>query len=100
MKESKIQSECKDIAEHSGCLWIRLRPPPAGIPDVLIITPQGRHIWVEFKTPNGPTRALQHRFARDLEARRVLHWFIRDADDFDIRIQRMCGDEFHGSLAA
>jgi len=100
MKEAKIQLDCKEIAEHSGCLWVRLRPPPAGVPDVLIVTPQGKHIWVEFKTPNGPTRALQHRFARQLENRRVLHWFIKSTDDFDIRLQRMCSDEFHGGIAA
>ena len=82
MSETKIQAACRKIALGAGCLWLRLRPPPAGVPDVLLVTLSGNHIWIEFKTPSGATRARQVLFAKELARLRAMHWYIRDVDSF------------------
>ena len=82
MSEAKTQLDCRDLARASGCLWLRLRPPPKGLPDALIVAPGGRHVWVEFKAVRGRVRPGQHEMLAELEKRKALFWIIRDTEDF------------------
>ena len=82
MSEAKTQLDCRDLARASGCLWLRLRPPPQGLPDALIVTPGGRHVWVEFKAPKGWLRAGQRDMLAELAKRHAMFWIIRDTEDF------------------
>jgi hypothetical protein len=48
-RERSIEAACCAYARERGCLVFKLRPPPAGIPDRLIVLP-GREVWFcEFK---------------------------------------------------
>jgi len=87
MSEAKTQLDCRDLARASGCLWLRLRPPPKGLPDALIVAPGGRHVWVEFKAVRGRVRPGQHEMLAELEKRKALFWIIRDTEDFTNKLR-------------
>ena len=82
MSEAKTQLDCRDIARTNGCLWLRLRPPPQGLPDALIVTPGGQHVWVEFKAARGRVRPGQYDMLAELAKRQAMFWIIRDTEDF------------------
>ena len=69
-RESRIQRTCNAYAAARGCLVFRLRPPPAGVPDVLYVLPTGAVLWVEFKRGRRATvRARQIYTAANLTER-------------------------------
>ena len=69
MRESTIEKHLVKVVRESGGLAIKLVSPGwAGIPDRLILMPQGRLAFVELKAPGHTLRPLQVRRKRQLEA--------------------------------
>ena len=69
MRESAIEKHLVKVVRESGGLAIKLVSPGwAGIPDRLILMPQGRLAFVELKAPGHSLRPLQVRRKRQLEA--------------------------------
>lgn len=69
MRESTIEKHLVKTVGQSGGLAIKLVSPGwAGIPDRLILMPQGRLAFVELKAPGHTLRPLQVRRKRQLEA--------------------------------
>ena len=69
MRESTIEKHLVKVVRDSGGLAIKLVSPGwAGIPDRLILMPQGRLAFVELKAPGHTLRPLQVRRKRQLEA--------------------------------
>lgn len=66
--ESKIERQFAMAVRARGGLSVKLAPTIAGIPDRLVLWPDGRFHLVELKTDTGRLRAIQvHRHAQLLE---------------------------------
>ncbi len=52
-RERSIEAACVRYAKSKGCIVLKLRPPPRGVPDRLFLLPKGRVWFVEFKRPDG-----------------------------------------------
>jgi hypothetical protein len=66
--ESKIERQFALMVRSRGGLSVKLAPTIAGIPDRLVLWPDGRFYLVELKTTTGQVRAIQvHRHKQLLE---------------------------------
>lgn len=60
MLESNIQRKIIEKAEAKGCLAIKIiRANKSGIPDLCILTPNGKALFIEVKKPGGVASKLQ-----------------------------------------
>ena len=60
MKESAIESRLvRMVREHGGLCYKFISPGNPGVPDRLIITPEGRTVFVELKTEIGRLSEIQ-----------------------------------------
>jgi VRR-NUC domain len=70
--EKNLQRSCIRYATSLGALCVKLsalgRYGNAGFPDYLIILPNGRVLFVEFKAPNGALTKLQEHWQAKLRA--------------------------------
>lgn len=66
MLESAIEGSVVRWWKKLGYLTIKVWKNP-GWPDRLFIGPNGLHVWVEFKQPNGRLRPLQEHCIRQLQ---------------------------------
>lgn len=62
VRESKIEKECGEIVKNLGGMFIKISHSSNGLPDRLILMPDGKHFFVEFKAPKGKTSPLQDHF--------------------------------------
>lgn len=70
MKESAIEARLVRMVRNRGGLCYKfVSPGNPGVPDRIIITPDGRTIYVELKTEVGRLSALQKWQRSELEAR-------------------------------
>lgn len=82
MKEAEIDKKCREETLLRGGVLVRLRPPPAGICDRLLLMPGGHVIFIEFKTASGQLNAAQRQFLKDLVRMRVPHRVMRTVEEF------------------
>lgn len=82
MKEADLDRKCYEETRLRGGLLIRLRPPPAGVCDRLLLMPGGHAIFIEFKTLTGRVQPAQRDFMADLTRMRVPHRVMRTLDEF------------------
>ena len=84
-RESKVESFFRKGCEHHGFLAIKLTSPGNdGVPDRLVILPDGRVIFVELKTENGKLsriQAWQHERFRKHGAKVITVYGDRGASD-------------------
>lgn len=60
MKESQIEARLvRMVRERGGLCYKFVSPGNPGVPDRLIITPDGRVVWVELKTQVGSLQKIQ-----------------------------------------
>lgn len=60
MLEAKIEDDVVRWAKKSGWIILKLNNPwSKGWPDRLFISPEGDHVYIEFKKPGGRVRKLQ-----------------------------------------
>lgn len=60
MKESQIEAKLvKMVREHGGLCYKFVSPSNPGVPDRIVITPEGRTIYVELKTEIGRLANIQ-----------------------------------------
>lgn len=81
-RESRLEAWCVRYATTRGALVFKLRPPPRGVPDRIFILPNGKVLWIEFKSPKGKVSGPQ---AAVITALRVLGQVVevvRDRDGF------------------
>ena len=70
MKESAIEARLvKMVREHGGLCYKFVSPGNPGVPDRIVITPDGRTIYVELKTEIGRLSSLQKWQRSELEKR-------------------------------
>jgi Holliday junction resolvase len=83
-REANVERSFCDRLKRSGCLVYKfISPGNNGVPDRIVITPQGRVIFVELKTKIGKLRGDQvcqiRKLVRHGQYVRVLH----GADEVD-----------------
>lgn len=72
MKESQIESYMvRKVKEHGGLCYKFVSPGNPGVPDRIVITPDGRSIYVELKTEIGRLTKVQKWQRSELEKRGV-----------------------------
>jgi len=60
MTESQIEQKLGEMVKERGGLYYKFNSPGnPGVPDRIIITPDGRTIYVELKTAVGSLRRIQ-----------------------------------------
>lgn len=63
MREGALERSCCRLAAARGCWAVKLWPTVAGLPDRLILLPNGRAWFVEFKAPGAGRVSPQQRAA-------------------------------------
>lgn len=72
MREKRIEEKLrKAIAAHGELCYKFVSPGNAGVPDRLVVLPDGRVIFVELKTAQGKLSALQRRQIDRMRARHL-----------------------------
>ena len=70
MREREIEGKLRDaVKAMGGVCWKFTSPGTAGVPDRIILMPQGKMAFVELKAPGEKPRALQlsrHRLLKRL----------------------------------
>lgn len=67
MTESVIQRRMIEKLEKLGCLVIKIiRANKSGIPDLLVLVPGGKAIFIEVKKPGGKPSKLQEYYIAQL----------------------------------
>lgn len=60
MLEKEIERRMGEMLKKRGCLYYKFESPGnPGVPDRIVITPAGRVVFVELKTPVGRLSNLQ-----------------------------------------
>mgnify|MGYP002639326074 CR=1 FL=1 len=79
MKESQIESAVCKHAQNKGLLAYKLTSPGrSGVPDRLMITPDGKVFMIEFKTPTGRLSALQINELRRLSEHNIPVYVVKN----------------------
>lgn len=84
-KESDIQRQIKDYLQLKGWFCVKIHQSLGsykGIADLYAIK-DGRHIWVEVKTPMGKVSPYQEQFRRDVEAHGGKYVVARGIEDLE-----------------
>lgn len=80
-QEKSIEARCRTLAKQRGWLYWKLNIPGfPGVPDRLILSPDGRARFVEFKAPGKVPTALQEAWHRKL---RVMGFEVRVIDNVE-----------------
>lgn len=88
--EAAIQKKIMDAAELAGCITWRMnagrgrnnqRLAQAGTPDLLLLTADGRYVWVEVKTQTGRLNPDQVNMHMAMSARGATVVTARSVDD-------------------
>ena len=68
MKERKIEEKLrKTVRQKGGLCWKFISPGNAGVPDRIVLMPDGKMAFVELKAPGKKPRPLQLKRKRMLE---------------------------------
>lgn len=91
--EKEIEGELKEKLERRGCYFLKfVSPGNRGVPDRIVILPDGIVIFMELKKENGRLAPLQKVWRERLMKRRCFYELITskaDADDFIRRIDEL-----------
>lgn len=72
MRESSIESYLvRKVKEHGGLCFKFVSPGNPGVPDRIVITPNGKTIYVELKTDTGRLAKIQKWQRSEMEKRRA-----------------------------
>lgn len=70
MKESQIERYLvRKVEEHGGLCFKFVSPGNPGVPDRIVLTPEGRTIYVELKTDTGRLAKIQKWQRGEMEKR-------------------------------
>ena len=68
MKEQHLEQQLvKTVEDLGGFCWKLVSPGTAGVPDRIVLLPDGHVGFVEVKAPGGKVRAIQKHRLRQLE---------------------------------
>ena len=83
MLEKELERKCGKYAKELGCLWWKFTSPgTTGVPDRILIGPNGFIVFVELKSIKGKISPKQ-----DVQMRKIMQrgsdvWLIREFEMF------------------
>lgn len=96
MKESQIESYMvRKVKEHGGLCYKFVSPGSPGVPDRLIILPDGRTIFVELKTEVGRLANIQKWQRSEMEKRGADVRVLYGLDAVKEFLREVFGDAVH-----
>ena len=91
MREKNIeQSLVKAVKKKGGLALKFVSPGLAGVPDRLVLLPNGRLGFIELKAPGKKLRALQEKRKRQLEALGFLVFCLDNTEEIEVMINAIC----------
>lgn len=92
MREHEIEKKVCQYVESYGGAALKLRCEGRnGFPDRTVILPNGKVIFIEFKTQNGRLRSAQQKCIDDLHSLRQEVYVVRSAQDGYDLIDKLIG---------
>lgn len=82
-KERDIQKQIKEYLQYTGWFVVKIHQSLGsyrGIADLYALK-NGRHLWLEVKTPNGRQNEHQKQFERDVKAHGGEYYVVRSVED-------------------
>lgn len=82
--EKSVEQYLRKKVTENGGLCIK-QNSEAGVPDRLVLLPDGRHAFVEMKRPGGRLSAVQKEYHRRLRGMRHAVWVLwnyKEVDEF------------------
>ncbi|REK69327.1 VRR-NUC domain-containing protein [Paenibacillus paeoniae] len=90
MRESTLERKLvREVKSIGGLAPKWTSPGNRGVPDRLVILPNGQTIYVEMKAPGKPLEPLQRKWQKDLLALGHRHYKIDSEADIDRFIQEV-----------
>lgn len=90
MRESTLERRLvREIKRIGGEAPKWVSPGNRGVPDRLVLLPEGQTIYVEMKAPGKPLEPLQERWKRKLISMGHKHYKIDSNEDIDRFIQEV-----------
>ena len=90
MTESQIESRLvKMVRERGGLCYKFVSPGNPGVPDRIIITPQGRTVYVELKTEYGRLASIQRWQHEQMAARGIEVRIVRGLDQVKALVEEV-----------
>ena len=83
--EADLKATCRRYAQKRDCLLLVINPPPVGIPDRLLVGPEGV-VFVEFKRPGKYPTEIQQAWLWWLRKMGQKADVVRSLDDFKILV--------------
>lgn len=91
MKEKQIEEKLRNSVKSKGGLCLKFTSPGYdGVPDRIILLPNGKMAFAEIKAPGKQMRPLQKYRKRQLESLGFLVFCIDNADDIGGVIDEIC----------
>lgn len=88
-RERTIEAKCGKLAKERGCLFLKMDPRRyVGIVDRLIVLPNGRVWWVEFKRPGGRLTKAQELRIASLKRLEQNVSVVDNVEDFLLKLDR------------
>jgi len=82
MREAQIEKRLCDMAKAKGAMCIKFTSPGLpGVPDRIVITADGRTIYVELKTEYGKLAGIQQWVIQEMRKRGVDVRVLRGMDE-------------------
>ena len=85
--ERKVVDYCRD---HNVLAYKFVSPNQRGVPDRILVLPDGRVIFVELKAPTGSCTKLQLHEQKKLTDHNAEVWVVKDFDDFTAGMDIWC----------
>ena len=93
MTEADIQRKMIAAVEKLGCLVIKIiRANKSGIPDLLILVPGGKAVFVEVKKPGGKPSKLQEYYISQLRLLGFTAFWSCSVDDVVTAVSKSLPD--------
>lgn len=91
MREKNIeQSLVKAVKKKGGVALKFVSPGLSGVPDRIVLMPDGKIGFIELKAPGKTMRALQEKRKRQLEALGFLVFCLDNTEEIEVIINAIC----------
>ena len=99
MRESEIERFAKKEFEKLGCLFLKWTcPGHAGVPDRILILPDGQTWFVELKNEVGRLSGLQKKMLSELATRQQRTYVLYSKQQVSELVEK-CRAELHNEVA-
>ncbi|WP_217597846.1 VRR-NUC domain-containing protein [Cohnella sp. GbtcB17] len=87
------QTLVHEVEKRGGLCWKFTSPGTVGVPDRIVIAPNGTVAFVEMKAPNGKLQPIQRKRAEELLERKANWYLLKSYMGIQVFLQEIFGDE-------